>query len=525
MGGNLDLYRELAAEEVALDENNETVILPLYPLTPGRWFRLQVSAVTPAGESAPSSIVNAQTCEAPPTPVIMHLPSATSVHLSWNASAADHDYICAAYGYQILINSSDGLNESDVLNASVMSYELQGLVPGTHYDFQVRSLVGAGVRDSGWSSTTAGGVPSQMLPPVLVTDLSTVSVAYVGWTVPDMNFGVPVGYELLLFGAGPLSDIAEISVGTVPTVQPPWLEDADNCSLNWRWNGRLVHSYEFKLEASDNETSLLVEEVWILNGSFDEPRLGLQLSVDSDSWPELVYGRHFRAAIRAENELGVSAWSDWSPTAYCIPRPGTVSGLVRDPNVDITAGIVQLAWDPVTSAIAGSSDWEELGLQYDIWGKPHPNFGNVSWESLLQINTHEGDPPVAVTPSVAIDTFPRTPVNSYWAFKLRLKNHNGFYGDFTTELHLSTGQLPGAPLDLSGVANDTVVLSWQIPSLDGFVPITHYEARCNSDPWEKVLNTDLSHELQASSGSAACEVRAANAVGTGPSASLTVTVP
>ncbi|CAE7759180.1 ABCG2 [Symbiodinium sp. CCMP2456] len=590
MGGNLDLYRELAPEEVALDENNETVILPLYPLTPGRWFRLQVSTLTPAGESAPSS-------EAPPTPVIMHLPSATSVHLSWNASAADHDYICAAYGYQILINSSDGLNESDVLNASVMSYELQGLVPGTHYDFQVRSLVGARFRDSGWSSTLAGGVPSQMLPPVLVTDLSTVSVAYVGWTAPDMNFGVPVGYELLLslssvsdlvsvslvpdaagcsvsaltpetlyrfqvralnqlFGAGPLSDIAEISVGTVPTVQPPWLEDADNCSLNWRWNGRLVHSYEFKLEASDN-----VEEVWILNGSFDEPRLGLQLSVDSNSWPELVYGRHFRAAIRS------------------------VTGLVRDPNVDITAGIVQLvAWDPVTSAVAGSSDWEELGLQYDIWGKPHPNFGNVSWENLLQINAHE-------------DTFPRTPVNSYWAFKLRLwlgrtlnsksttadtaptGSHeafnlastsfqsnilycrhfhrilqNGIQSNNIEELHLSTGQLPSAPLDLSGVANDTVVLSWQIPSLDGFVPITHYEAalpeigegmgfagntvkptlaalqgceleaRCNSDPWEKVLNTDLSHELQASSGSAACEVRAANAVGTGPSASLTVTV-
>ncbi|CAE7034886.1 PTPRF [Symbiodinium natans] len=591
LGGNLDLYRDLAVEEVALDENNDTVILPLYPLTSGRWFRLKVSTLTPAGESQLSSLVNAQTCKAPPNPVITYLPSATSVYLSWNASAADHDHICATFGYQVISNSSEGLNESEVINASEMYYELQGLVPGTHYDFKVRSLVASGTRDSGWSSSLAGGVPNKMRPPVLVTALSTVSVVYVGWTAPDMNFGTPTGYELYRddgpgtrmrtepdssctattncvnntcdlisvshvpdatgcsvsalqpdtlyrfrvralnqFGAGPLSDVVEISVGTVPTVQPPWLQDADNCSLSWRWhpaaeNGRLVHSYEFKLEASDNETSLLVEQIWILNGSFDEPYLNLHLSLDSTSWSELVPGRQFRAAVRAENELGVSAWSDWSPAAYCIPLPGAPTGLVRDPNVDVTAGIVQLAWDIVTPAIAGSSSWEELGLQYDVWGKPYPDVGNVSWESLLQISTHEGDPPVAVTPSVAIDTFPRTPVTSFWAFKVRLKNHNGFYGGFTQELHLSTGQLPGAPNELSGVANDTVVLSWQLPSLDGFVPITHYEARCNSGSWETVLNTVLTHELQASSGSAACEVRAANAVGPGPSAALTVTVP
>ena len=38
----------------------------------------------------------------------------------------------------------------------------------------------------------------------------------------------------------------------------------------------------------------------------------------------------------------------------------------------------------------------------------------------------------AVTPGVAIDTFPETPVTATWGFKLRIGNRNG-YGNFSKE--------------------------------------------------------------------------------------------
>lgn len=40
--------------------------------------------------------------------------------------------------------------------------------------------------------------------------------------------------------------------------------------------------------------------------------------------------------------------------------------------------------------------------------------------------------PQALSPSVAIDTFPETPVTAMWGFKLRLLNRNG-YGNFSQE--------------------------------------------------------------------------------------------
>ena len=43
----------------------------------------------------------------------------------------------------------------------------------------------------------------------------------------------------------------------------------------------------------------------------------------------------------------------------------------------------------------------------------------------------------ALSPSVAMDTFPETPVTATWGFKLRIANRNG-YGNFSQDLGTGT---------------------------------------------------------------------------------------
>lgn len=279
--------------------------------------------------------------------------------------------------------------------------------------------------------------------------------------------------------------------------------------------------------------------VWALNGTVDRPYLAMEVTVNESWWPLLIPGNRYRAAIRARSEIGTSAWSDWSsldsrPAGYCLSAPFKATGLRRDPSILVRAGRVQLSWDAVTTRDqAGGDDPELLGVEYDVWGKPTPEFGNTSWRRLATIVTHQADPlgsgrPVPVYAGTKVDTYPETQVTAFWVFKVRYGNRNGAYGDFSDEVLLSTGQLPSAPRALAAVfaANGKVLLSWQIPAQDGYTPLLGYQARCNSGSWENVANSELSHQLQAAlpSGLARCEVRAVNNVGPGPSMTSSITV-
>ena len=95
------------------------------------------------------------------------------------------------------------------------------------------------------------------------------------------------------------------------------------------------------------------------------------------------------------------------------------------------------------------------------------------------------------------------------------------------ELHLSTGQLASAPLQLAAsvAGNGQIVLTWLAPISDGYIPLTGYQARCGG-PWEDLANTKFTHEMVFSppAGLVTCEVRALNAVGEGAVAQTTLTL-
>ena len=77
----------MSADAVAYDETNESVLLPLHPLASGRWFRMQLTVCSEAGESS-GGLLEAQTCEAPPRPTVQRLSSATALELRWNSSSS-----------------------------------------------------------------------------------------------------------------------------------------------------------------------------------------------------------------------------------------------------------------------------------------------------------------------------------------------------------------------------------------------------------------------------------------------------
>jgi hypothetical protein len=531
-------------------------------------------------------------------------------------------------------------NITELLGVTDLSYEVGSLVPMANYRFKVRSVLASGERDSGWTAGVAAGVPNQMPVPVHTLAYSSASAVYLSWPAPSTNGGELVGYELFRndgpgtnmrtepegsciaavaptctrqpcefanvqqvphaagcsvaglrkdvsyrfkvrainsYGPGPLSAAAEVPVGTVPSVKPPFLASAayENCTMTWRWNpalenGRLAHSYDLRLQSVSPTTSTTTTTgapnpnistttmtttssateivvpyagypslVWALNGSFDTPYLAMEVTVNESWWPLLIPGNRYRAAIRARSEIGTSAWSDWSsldssPAGYCLSAPVKATGLRRDPSILVRAGRVQLSWDAVTTRDqAGGDDPDLLGVEYDVWGKATPEFGNTSWRRLTTIVTHQADPlgvggAVPVYAGAMVDTYPETAVTAFWVFKVRYGNRNGAYGDFSDEILLSTGQLPSAPRALTAVfaASGNVLLSWQIPALDGYTPLLGYQARCNSGSWEDVPNSMLSHDLQASllQGLARCEVRAVNNVGSGPSTTTSITV-
>ncbi|CAK9047987.1 Fibronectin type-III domain-containing protein 3a, partial [Durusdinium trenchii] len=458
MGGELTFYKHVSAQEVALDETNNTVMLSLHPLPTGRWFRVNVTVATEAGES-PGQQVDALTCDAPPTPEVLRLSTSTSLILrrcrlpdragapTWNASVGSP--VCAVHGYEVI---SEVLNSSSEVNASLvllsysglapndLEYQVDNLISEAEYRFRVVASVAYGTSASGWAVATAAGVPEKMEPVRHLLNLSFSSAIYLEWTPPNMNGGTPVGYALRrddgpgtawrdmdcmavdcssgcelhsvhrvpgatgcyvsglqpdglyrfairavnAYGAGPLSEEALVTVGALPNVRAPQLVKAsyENCTMIWEWlpaieNGKLVHSYDLQVE--DANASGVAPLLITLDGNASAPVRTTTATVSSDTWRDAVPGRSYRAALRARSDEAISEWSEWSESRFCISEPGharATGGLPnppqRDWSVTVKAGRVQLLWDTVTAEMAGDDDLSELGVSYEIWGRPYP---------------------------------------------------------------------------------------------------------------------------------------------------------
>ena len=99
--------------------------------------------------------------------------------------------------------------------------------------------------------------------------------------------------SILAFLRGPLSEVAEISVGALPLVTAPTLVSAlyENCTMTWEWSpaierGKLVHSYDLKVERVNTSAELLIP----FDGNSSAPYRVSVATVSSDTWTEAVPG-------------------------------------------------------------------------------------------------------------------------------------------------------------------------------------------------------------------------------------------
>jgi len=158
----------------------------------------------------------------------------------------------------------------------------------------------------------------------------------------------------------------------------------------------------------------------------------------------------------------------------------------------------------------------------------------VPWRRLTQIAAYRPDPLVPgkmieAEAKAMVDTYPETPWAALWAFKLRVGNRNGFYGDWTPEVVLCSAALPGIPRQLRHAATESgrARFSWFAPLTDGHAPVQKYTVCCgDGGACEDALNFPLAHTMvrALAVGIWTCEVRAVNAVGPGPAASVSVRV-
>jgi len=434
-----------------------------------------------------------------------------------------------------------------------LSWELPDMNGGLPVGFQVFRNDGPGTAMSEAPDTTCLSVTDpSCIPPNCVWDaLERVSMAR-GCTVPGLKKDTYYRFRiraLNMYGIGPLSPIAEIPTGTVPFARAPSLNHTsyNNCSLTFQWpaaveRGTVVYTYSLKLSPAANctvesavecsavDVDVVGEPSWLMDGNASAPFVAMRATIDSRDWAGLVPGGRYKGAVRARSTITQSDWSEWSnlevaPKGYCLSVPDAPTGLKRDPDEPARSGQIRLLWDAVTKPSEAGWDDPLAGLVvYDIWGKPGIN---EEYRRLATQPTHVDQQVMPAT--FNFDTFPETPLGASWQFKVRVGNRNGIFGPFGSEVALTSGRLPTAPLNMAASfsSRGRAYLYWQAPEYNGDSPIFKFQARCTDiAPWEDVENTKLTHVLYGTLpvGVVSCYVRAVNAVGAGPVATASVTV-
>ncbi|HEX4792231.1 MAG TPA: fibronectin type III domain-containing protein, partial [Humisphaera sp.] len=167
------------------------------------WF--EVTNAVGTSESPASSAVTVTTLAVvAPTGLSGTFNSATDITLHWANHAAD------ASGYEVDW-STDGTNFQmlDETDAATTSYDVQNLVPGTAYTFQVQAVNDAGVSDVSTWSTTSG-------PPTPVGLSATVAGSTLAMITWDPAIAAS-GYELKRIAADSTTQIISVSGGSSAT--------------------------------------------------------------------------------------------------------------------------------------------------------------------------------------------------------------------------------------------------------------------------------------------------------------------
>jgi hypothetical protein len=212
-------------------------------LTPGYRYTFTIRAIDPSGNRSGSASTSATLPldrSAPTTPTLTPTGTgATHVSLSWTASTDDGPY---PVRYTLYV---DGVPR-DV--ASVTSYAVDGLAPGTTHTFSVQArdfAQNVSPSSNTVTATTTAADPNDTTPPSTPGDLCTCGMVFqdgetwLRWTASTDN-STPasrISYRVLVNGAedhtllGYTRSILYVPIGMTSTIDVIAVDEAGNASV------------------------------------------------------------------------------------------------------------------------------------------------------------------------------------------------------------------------------------------------------------------------------------------------------
>ena len=299
-------------------------------------------------------------------------------------------------------------------------------------------------------------------------------------TVTGLTNGQPYTFAVRAVNAAGDGPAATVTATTVTTPGVPenlgWAPGDAQVTLTWDApssdGGAAITRYEYAIDAS---------------GTWIDAGLDLQETV-----PDLANGQPYTVAVRAVNAAGDG------PAATVTATPVTTPGAPQNLSWAPGDGQVTLTWDAPSSdggaaiaryeyAIDASGTWidADLDLQETV---PDLTNGQPYTVAVRAVNAAGGSPATTVT---------ATPVTT-----------------------------PGAPQNLSWTPGDEqATLTWDAPSSDGGAAITRYEYAIDASGTWIDAGLDLQETVpDLTNGQPyTVAVRAVNAAGDGPAATVTAT--
>ena len=345
-------------------------------------YYVRVYAKSVVGESGASTIVSANTINAPPAPTVTNITSGHALfNISWNNNAVSQSPI-TGYRLEYSIDSDFSSSASVLLASAVSATTVKSLLPGATYYVRIyaKSLAGESIASSVSTITTTSGA---VAPTNFIGAVSYVpgigSTTALTWTAPTDTSGLAiVGYNIqyatdanfilgvktvatkttainyVITGLNPSStyfirvaaitaagvgDYTEvISVTTAATaVTPTGLALSSGVkSISTNWN------------AVDGVTSYTVQ-VSTANTFLPAGTTTITTSNTSYNFTGLLDGKVYYVRVASVNDLGIGAYSAFTSKST-LALPAAPKGLVALDNGDGSASISWTALSPTATA-------------------------------------------------------------------------------------------------------------------------------------------------------------------------------
>ncbi|MCL2525813.1 MAG: fibronectin type III domain-containing protein, partial [Coriobacteriia bacterium] len=529
--------KPITSYQVSRDGTNWTTVssgrsFSFTGLTNGTTYTLQVRAVNADGTGAIASTT------VTPAPVVPSMPQNPAVApgpghvtVSWTAPANNGG--SSITSYQVYMSTDNGatFTLAATVNGGQTSANINNLVNGQNYTFQITASNAVG--ESMPSFTVTGQPQSQPGAPQNLSVIAANQALQLSWTAPSSNGGAVItSYQVSLDGGttwtntgststsytwtgltnGQTYQLTVLAVNThgnsqaatpipgTPMTFPTAPQNLQatlstaQTNMNLTWTNPLDNGgsaiTQFYIQVMDQNGNILHQ--------FDASVPANQLSYTVTG---LTPGTSYIFSVAAINQIGTGPAAKTQQTP--IGNPGPVQ------NLQTTPGDSQMTLN---------------------WGQPAEDGGAAIQNYVISVFDSSN---TAIETSITLDantfTYTVTGLANGQTYTFDVLSYNGsYYG--SNQITAVPATVPGAPSSFTATpSTNQISLSWGAPvdgptPPDGGSPILSYEV--SDDGWQTIQTVPASNPSYIFSNlvngtTYTFKVRAVNAVGAGPSSTIT----